>query len=60
MAAPGLPVVNPVSDGFPSDGWKATTSTATQVTYSSHGSSLVLTASGNGTWRVHRGSSTSC
>jgi len=60
MAAPGLPVVNPVSDGLPSGGWEVTTSTATQATYSSHGSSLVLTHSGNGRWRVYRGSSTTC
>ena len=60
MVASGHPIVNPVSEGFPSGGWEETSSTASQATFSSHGSLLVLTKSGSGTWQVYRGSSTKC
>jgi hypothetical protein len=60
MAPVGQPVANPVAEGFPATGWRQTETSNDRVTFTSNGSTLVVTRVRPGVWQVSSGHSTTC
>ena len=56
IAAPSLPIANPVAEGFPATGWTQAHTDGTGTKFASSGSSLILAKSAQGDWQVYRGS----